>query len=255
VKIAKADHLPTVSIQSAVSDVSGTAIQNAKVLAGGAFAVLDVYTGGKRQGQLRAARAAVWNATARAKQVVDGVAYEVHYAHTAVDDARERVAQARTTVAHARENLRLVDNRYETGDAQPTDVIDAQTSQTRAEQEYNATIYQYQTAVARLEYAVGAPVTAPAAASEELAVPPTTTTPSPFARPETQPPSPRARPSPIKIPSLLPPLGGPDQFPRLTPLPPIQPTTPGPPSGVAPPSGTPGLARPPYVAQPPGRSP
>jgi outer membrane protein TolC len=255
VKIAKADYLPTLSIQSAFSDVSGTAVQNARVLAGGAFATLDVYTGGKRRGQLHAARARVWSATAQAKQVVDGVAYEVHYAHTAVDDARERVAQARTTVAQARENLRLVDNRYRTGDAQPTDVIDAQTTRTRAEQSLSAALYQYQTAVARLEYAVGAPVTAPAAASEELAVSPPTTTASPFARPETQPPSPRSRPSPIAIPSLLPPLGGPDLFPRLTPLPPIQPTTPGPPSGGAPPSGTPGLASPPYVAQPPGRPP
>ena len=60
VKIARADYLPTLSIQSAVSDVTGTGVQNAKVLAGGAFATLDVYSGGKRRGQLRAAAAGVW---------------------------------------------------------------------------------------------------------------------------------------------------------------------------------------------------
>jgi hypothetical protein len=108
VKIARADYLPTLSIQSAVSNVTGTGVQNADVLGGGTFATLDVYTGGERRGQWRAAQAGVWRAAAQAKQVVDGVAYEVHYAHTAVDDARERVAQARTTVAQARENLRLV---------------------------------------------------------------------------------------------------------------------------------------------------
>ena len=155
VKIARAEFLPTLSIQSAISDVTGTGVQNAKVLAGGAFATLDVYTGGKRRGQLRAAEATVRRAAAQAKQVVDGVAYEVHYAYTAVEDARERVAQARTTVAQAREAFRLIDNRYKTGDAQPTDVIDAETARTRAEQDLSAARYQYQTAVARLEFAVG----------------------------------------------------------------------------------------------------
>ncbi len=252
VKIAKTDYLPTLSIQSTASDITGSGVQSARVLAGGAFATLDVYTGGKRRGQSRAAHAAVWRATAQAKQVVDGVAYEVHYAHAAVDDAREQVAQARITVAQARENLRLVDNRYKTGDAQPTDVIDAQTSQTRAEQDLNAALYQYQTAVARLEFAVGAPVATPGAAPEELSVPPPTTAPSPFARPETPPPTRRARPSPLKVPTLLPPLGGADPFPKLAPPPLMTPGTPGPSSPGATPPKPPGIALPPYIAQPPG---
>ena len=254
VKIARADFLPTLSIQSAISDVTGTGVQNAKILAGGAFATLEVYTGGKRRGQLRAARAGVDRAAAQAKQVVDGVAYEVHYAHTAIDDARESVAQARTTVAQARENLRMVDNRYKTGDAQPTDVIEAQTTQTRAEQDLNSALYQYQTAVARLEFAVGGPVAEPTAAPEGSAVPPPAATPSPFARPGNQPSSRGTRVSPLELPTLLTPLGGSDLTPTLTPPAAIQPTPPGPFSPGAPPA-TPGLARPPYVTQPPGRLP
>jgi outer membrane protein len=255
VKIARADFLPTLSIQSAISNVTGTAVQNSNTLAGGTFASLDVYTGGKRRGQLRAARASVWRAAAQAKQVVDGVAYEIHYAHTAVDDARERIAQARTTVAQARENLRLVDNRYKTGDAQPTEVIDAQTTQTRAEQDLSAALYQYQTAVARLEFAVGAPVAGPAKAHEDAAVPPPAATPSPFASPETPAPSRRTRPSPIEVPRLPSPFGGADLFPALTPPAPVQPAIPEPSSPGAPSPGTPGLARPPYIPQPSGRFP
>jgi outer membrane protein len=254
VKIAKADYLPTISIQSSAADITGSGVQNGRVLAGGLFATHDFYTGRKRRGELRAAEAAVRRAATQAKQIVDGVAYEVHYAHAAVDDARETVAQARTTVAQARENFRLVDNRYKTGDAQPTDVIDAHTAQTRAEQDLNAALYQYQTAVARLEFAVGAPVAAPSAAPEEPAVPPPTT-PSPFARPETQPPPRGAKPSAIEFRSLLRPLGGPDLLAVPAPSPLIQPTTPGPATGGAPPSGTPGLSRPPYIPQPPGRGP
>jgi outer membrane protein TolC len=258
VKIARADYMPTLSVQSAVSSVTGTGIQNANVLGGGAFAVLDVYTGGKGRGQLRAARAEVHHAAAQAKQVVDGVAYEVNFAHAAVDDARERIAQARTSVVQARENLRLVANRYQTGDAQPTDVIDAQTTQTRAEQDYNASLYDYQTAVARLEYAVGAPVTAPGGAPTEIAIPPAPppTTPSPFTqpRPEAPPPPQRARQAPLEIRSLPPPLGARDLSPTPTFPQPTVPATPPRTLGT-PPGGTQGLARPPYLSQPPGRIP
>jgi outer membrane protein len=255
VKIAKTDYLPTISIQSAASDITGTAVQNGRVLAGGLFATQDLFTGGKRRGQVRAAEAAVRRAAAQAKQIVDGVAYEVHYAHTAVDDARESVAQARTTVAQARENLRLVDNRYKTGDAQPTDVIDAHTAQTRAEQELNTALYEYQTAVARLEFAVGAPIAAPATAPEALAVPPATTAPSPFARQETPGRSRSARPSPLEIPTLPPALRGSDTFPELAPPTPFPPATPRPSPLGETPSGSQGLAVPPYIPQPPGRLP
>jgi outer membrane protein len=255
VRIARADFLPTVSIQSAVSNITGTAVQNANVLAGGAFVTLDVYTGGKRRGQLHAAQAGVQRAAAQAKQVVDGVAYEVHYAHTAVDDARERIAQAKKTVARARENLRMVDNRYKAGDAQPTDVIEAQTTQTSAEQEFNAALYEYQTAVARLEYAVGTSVASKAEAPESPAVPPPASAPSPFARPVDSPSPRRTRPAPFEIPSLPPPLGDPGLFPPST-LPPSFPSAlPGSSSPIAPSPGASGLARPPYIAQPPGRLP
>jgi hypothetical protein len=87
----------------------------------------------------------------------------------------------------------MVNNRFETGDAQPTDVIEAQTSQTRAEQQYNGTIYEYQTAVARLEYAVGAPIAAPGTPAEEVPAPAPTTTTSPQTRPKPKPPIPKHR--------------------------------------------------------------
>ena len=59
VKIAKAEYLPTISIQSSAADITGGGVQNGRVLAGGLFATHDFYTGGKRRGELHAARAAV----------------------------------------------------------------------------------------------------------------------------------------------------------------------------------------------------
>ena len=265
VKVAKADFLPTLSIQSTIADITGEGIQNARVLGGGAFATLDLYTGGKRRGQLRAAQASVWRAAAQAKQVVDGVAYEVHYAHAAIDDARDRVAQLQTTVAQARESLRQIENRYKVGDAQPTDVIDAQTTWTRAEQDLSSAFYQYETAVARLEFAVGARVATAASAPMEAAVPspspppppppPPAVTPSPFTRPESAAPPRRRRPSLGELPPVFPPLRGSSLIPSLTPPSPLLPSTPKQESPGPSLPETPGLSRPPYISQPPGRLP
>jgi outer membrane protein len=149
----------------------------------------------------------------------------------------------------------LVDNRYKTGDAQPTDVIDAHTTQTRAEQDLNAALYQYQTAVARLEFAVGAPVAAPAAAPDELTAPIPSTTPSPFALPEAPEPSRRGRRSPFAIPTVRPPLGRFDLVPSLDAPPSIQPLNSAPSSSGTTTPRPQGLAVPPYVVQPPGRQP
>jgi outer membrane protein len=41
VKIAKADYLPTISIQSSAADITGSGVQNGRVLAGGLFATHD----------------------------------------------------------------------------------------------------------------------------------------------------------------------------------------------------------------------
>jgi outer membrane protein TolC len=45
--------------------------------------------------------------------------------------------------------------RYLNGNATPTDVVDAETSTTRAEQRYFTSIYDYLGSLARLEYAMG----------------------------------------------------------------------------------------------------
>ena len=42
-----------------------------------------------------------------------------------------------------------------TGDATPTDVVDAETALTRAQQSYYQALYDYLTALARIDYAMG----------------------------------------------------------------------------------------------------
>ncbi|WP_435011256.1 TolC family protein [Tundrisphaera lichenicola] len=158
IRIARSEFLPTLSIQSSLSNVTGTAVQNANVLGGGAFATLELYTGGKRKGQIHTATAEARAAMALAKSICDGVAYETNVAYRAIEDARERIVQARTALAQARENLRLIGNRLKTGDAIPTELIEAQTLMTRTQQSYNSAYYDYQSGIARLEFAIASPI-------------------------------------------------------------------------------------------------
>ena len=75
-----------------------------------------------------------------------------------IEDARQRIALSRTAVAAASENLRVVRNLAEKGDATPTEVVDGELAMIRAQQDYFTALYDYQTALARMAYAAGMPV-------------------------------------------------------------------------------------------------
>lgn len=157
-RIARADYLPTVSIQAGYSNVTGTGVQNANVGAGGIFIAQDLFTSGRRRGQLRAAEASVRAAVAQAQQICDGIAYEVNASFHEVEDARERIVAARVVYDQSRENLLLVTNRYRDGDATPAELVASMASETKAEETHNVAYYIYQRALAKLEFATGAPL-------------------------------------------------------------------------------------------------
>ncbi|AMV38158.1 TolC family protein [Planctomyces sp. SH-PL62] len=236
VSFARAEFLPIVSIQAGYSNVTGTGIQNANVGAGGIFLTQELYAGGKRRGQLRSAEAGVRSAEAQAQQVCDLIAFEVNAAYRYLEDAHARIEAARAVYLQAVENQRLVASRYEAGDATPAEVVEARASETKSEQTFNAAFYQYQRALARLEYAVGGPLPVsaepiPAAAPVETgpdrapAPPPASrrSAPAPAAASPASPTRPR---SPCRRPSR-PPRPPRRRAPRAAPSPPASPACSG----------------------------
>jgi outer membrane protein len=244
VKIAHADYLPSVSIQAGYSNITGTGVQNANVGAGGIFLTQELFGGGRRRGQLHAAHAEVHSAMAQAQQICDGIAYEVNVAFRGVEDARERIASARVAYEQASENLRLVTNRFRTGDATPAELVEAHSTETTADQTYNEAFYLYERAILRLEYAVGTELPI---RGEDL---PSPSEVGPVA------PGPPSAASPFRpsaagrgFPGLPPPVefGGPAPA-GPAPLP----TTPAPTTPGSPPlPGPSGLSRPPYESNSP----
>jgi len=114
-----------------------------------------IYRGGHRLGELRSAEADIADALANAQALLDNITLEVTLAYRSAGAARARINLARPAVAEAEENLRLVRIRYRNGNSTPTDLVDAESTVTRARQRFQVASYDYLIALARLDYAVG----------------------------------------------------------------------------------------------------
>ena len=108
-----------------------------------------------RSGNLASAEADISQAMADAQGLLNDVSLEVTVAYRGVVSAQARVELARPAVEQSAEALRIVRQRYRAGTATPTDVIDAETTLTRAEQRYVSARIEYMTALVRLAYVMG----------------------------------------------------------------------------------------------------
>ena len=116
---------------------------------------VPLYAGGRHRGELRSADADIEAALADAQTILDAISLQVNLAYRGVVAAQERVELARPAVEQSAEALRIVRQRYRAGTATPTDVIDAETAATRAEQRYVSARIEYLSALARLAYVMG----------------------------------------------------------------------------------------------------
>ncbi len=152
---AAAEFRPRVYVLASAGGIAGGNIQTGGQEGAGLHIDVPLYAGGRHQGDLRSADAEVRQTVADARSVLDGVTLQVTVAHLAATTARRRIERDRPAVVEARENLRLVRNRYRNGSATPTDIVDAETTLTRAQQRLAAARYEYLAALVSLDYALG----------------------------------------------------------------------------------------------------
>jgi len=155
--VAAADFLPRINVSGAANFL-GPEDQGRTLLDGGVNIEISLFEGGRRLGRLHQADAEIRAAVAQGQEVCNRIALEVNTAWLEVEEARQRVALARTTLTQATENLRVVRDLFRKGDALPTEVADADLIFVRAEQSDATALYEYQTVLARLAYAVGIPL-------------------------------------------------------------------------------------------------
>ncbi len=114
-----------------------------------------LFEGGRRIAELRLADSKIRSAIAQAESISDGIAFQVNTAYRLLVSTRRAIERSKAPVEQTRETYKLVKARAAAGDATTTEVIDAETSMTRAEQEYQAALFDYLTSLAKLEYAMG----------------------------------------------------------------------------------------------------
>ncbi len=152
---AKAEFLPRIFVRAVAGHTDGQDVITGWQEGAGLHIDAPLYTGGQNRGELHSAEADVEAAVADAQNILDAISLQVNLAYRGATAAQEFIALARTAVAQAEEDLRLVRVRYRNGNATPTDIVDGEAALTRSQQRYFSAAYTYLAALARLDYAVG----------------------------------------------------------------------------------------------------
>ena len=155
-RVARADFAPRIVSEGYANDFQLSSPRAHANLALG-FIKLDwaLFEGGKRVAELRVADSRIREAIAQAQSIADTIAFQVNQAYRQLVAARKAIDHSRPAVEQTRETYRLVVARAGEGDATPAELTDAEAALTRAQQDYYNSIYDYLTALARLEYAMG----------------------------------------------------------------------------------------------------
>jgi outer membrane protein len=155
-RVACADFAPRIIADGSLFDFQQASPRGHADLALG-FIKLEwgLFEGGKRVAEVRVADSRIREAMAQAESIADTIAFQVNQTYRQLVVARKGIDRSRPAVDQARETYRLVVARSQQGDATPAELTEAEAGLTRAEQDYANSIYDYLTAIERLQYAMG----------------------------------------------------------------------------------------------------
>jgi outer membrane protein TolC len=156
VNAARAEFLPKINLFSSWEVDSQTfAARAGNNWAAGATLSFNIFDGGANRARLAESRARERQARALQDQMASAVRLQVREAFLNVNAARQRVEASRESASQAQESLRILQNRYETGLATITDLLQAETMRTAAQQRFLNAVFDYRIAFAALELATG----------------------------------------------------------------------------------------------------
>jgi outer membrane protein len=115
----------------------------------------NLFAGGAQKARLAQAQASQNKARHDLEWFRSGVELKVRQSYLEASAASQRAATARDAVEQARESLRIVQNRYQAGLTDVTELLRAQTAQLQTRTAYASALHDWQVARARLEHAAG----------------------------------------------------------------------------------------------------
>lgn len=155
VRAASAEDSPTVGIGASYQVATPESPLQFDHWAAGLSVSVPLFDSGYERGRVTEAKAQVADTEATADDLVQQIRLEVTEALSDLRSAKARAVAARERVRQAEETQRLAQVRYGGGVATPTEVADAQTALTRAQQELVRALAATQSARAQLELAMG----------------------------------------------------------------------------------------------------
>lgn len=117
---------------------------------------INLLNGFSDRARLAESAAAERRAAAERERAHSGIRLEVRRAYLDVRAADQRVEVARAAVAEAEESLRILQNRYEAGLANVTELLRSETALLTARNRHLAAVFDQRLAAVRLEQATGA---------------------------------------------------------------------------------------------------
>lgn len=157
VKVAAKSNSPTLSANAGYSWGDDDFTGDDELYVGISLNV-SLYDRGLTREKVREARAELEKSSADLESLKQDVVLEVDRAFLEVQDSEQAIWAAKKTVEQARENLDLANGRYEVGVGSPVEVTDATENYINARNIYYGTLYDYRSALAALEKAIGGKV-------------------------------------------------------------------------------------------------
>src|SRR5258706_2061592 len=155
VKVASAKLLPQVNLVGNYTHSEGSLFAQKDAAYVGGTLAWDVWDWGTTTSGIAEARARTRSAQAARKKLDETVRLEARQAYVNVATADEGLTVAKSALASAEENYRLVTKRYEANAATSFDVVDAESLLTQARGQMQTSLYDYLIARAALQRAVG----------------------------------------------------------------------------------------------------
>ena len=112
----------------------------------------DLFDGSKRFGKVQQTKADYKKAELQYEQHLQQSQLELNQAQRSLNDAKNKLELTRMAMEQSKEALRIRNNRYEQGLEKTTDLLIAETKFSEKQLEYYQTVYEYNYAVAYLEF-------------------------------------------------------------------------------------------------------
>ncbi|MBR4904506.1 MAG: TolC family protein [Selenomonadaceae bacterium] len=159
-KSAKANWLPSVNaeITKEIDNKDPFWHKTSDRWTAGVSASWKIFDGGITRAQVNQADAALTKAQEEAAQTREQIQLDVQSAYLQLHAAEKNIATTQASVALAEENYKIAQVRYAAGVGTNLDVMDASRKLTEARSNYFTALYNYNSAKASLDRAMGVPV-------------------------------------------------------------------------------------------------